>query len=147
MHNTKNKAAKFRLTKSEINQFAVFEENYKNINGQFDIKSVITFNFDIESATLSCSCEVNCLKENLLIVRAEVTLHYEISNETIGNLTHNNAIIIPKQLLAYWGSNTYSTLRGVIMAKLESTQVRLILPLNNLSNIIAENLTISIPTE
>lgn len=145
MHNHKPKTAIFRITKSEINQFAVFEENYKSINGQFDIKSSITFNFDVFSSILSCACLVNCYKDDLLVVKAEVTLCYELSKETIADMTNANGIVIPKELLVYFGSNTYSTLRGVVMAKLESTQVRLTLPLENLSKLITQNLSVDIP--
>ncbi len=145
MHDSKQRTATFRLVKSEINQFAVFEENYKRLDGQFDIKSNIAFNLDVFSSTLSCACSVNCYKDNLLVVKAEVTLYYELSKETFADMTHDNYVIVPKELLAYFGSNTYSTLRGVIMAKLESTQVRLVLPLGNLTRLITQNLSATLP--
>lgn len=147
MHNHKQKTAVFRIIKSEINQFAVFEENYKNIDGQFNVKSSITFNFDVFSSTISCACLANCYKDDLLVVKAEVTLCYELSKETITDMTKSNEIVIPKEILVYFGSNTYSTLRGVVMAKLEPTQVRLILPLENLSKLITQSLSVEIQAD
>ncbi len=132
----KKQTAHFRIIKTNIDQFAVFEENYTNLDGVFDIKSKVLFQFDQAHSVLKCSCGVDCLKDNLIVVKAAITFEYELSEDTINGLIEGDKIKFPKDLLVFFSTNAYGALRGVIMAKLESTAIRLILPVVDLSGFI-----------
>lgn len=142
MAENKSKIALFRIVNTVINQFAVFEENYSDVNAKFDFQSALRIVFDKGTNVLACTCEVSCLNGDKPVMKASITFGYELSPETVADFTKGDTIIIPKDLLIYFGSNAYGALRGVVLAKLEPTKVRLIVPLESLDRIIDRPLVI-----
>lgn len=136
-----NKSAKFYLASSSIDEFAVFEDN-NSPTDELIINSTITFGFDINKNLLSCTSSVVFIKKDKPVVKCTLTYGYRLHEETLNGLTKGSFIEFPKELLIYFGSKTYGGLRGVLLAKLEHTSIKTVLPLTNLNNIIKEPLRI-----
>lgn len=137
------KKAFFSLINSEIDQFAVFPENYSpKEEEKFNIQSTLNFRYDQTKSDIACSCGVNCFMDEKIIVKCEVTMTYKMTIQTMKDFKGNGELNIPKDILVFFANTTYNSLRGVILAKLSNTQIRLLLPLINLNDIIKEPLKI-----
>ena len=136
-----NKPAKFSLVNTSIDQFAVFEDNNAS-SDRLTVNSSISFGFDHNNGILTCRAEVDYIRNDRPLVRCAVSYSYKLHEETINEFTNGAVIVIPREILVYFGSKTYGGLRGVLLAKLENTSVRTVLPLTNLNSIITDSLTI-----
>lgn len=138
------KKAYFQIKGGGIPEYAFFEENYDDSVKQFQLHSSLGFTFNADSNVLNCLCGVKIMQENLPILKSSVSFDYAIAEETIASLRKSKKLIFPKSLLTYFGTNALGALRGVIMAKLETSQFKFILPPVNLNDIIEDDLTIEI---
>ena len=134
----------FRLISTKIDQFASFEEN-DNPAIEFEFFSTLSFDFDREKNTLFCSCSVTGNKNNIVVVKGAVTFGYELDPISSKRLSEKESteLTVPKETLIFLASKTYGGLRGVLLAKLQNTNIRLVLPLTDLSEIITEPLCLT----
>lgn len=145
MANEKLKSAKFRFVGSAINQFAVFEENYKD-NCEINVKSQVKFEYLVADHVVCCESTATGVVEDRPIVRASMSFKFELSDATVNDLTNTDegTVVIPRELLSYFGNTTYGALRGAVIAKLEPTRVRLLLPMIDLSRMIEKSMVVNI---
>lgn len=138
---TENKSAKFSLVNTSIDEFAVFEDNNAS-SDRLTVNSSISFGFDRDNGILTCRAAVDYIRNDRPLVRCALSYGYKLHEETIDEFTNGDVIVIPREILVFFGSKTYGGLRGVLLAKLENTSVRTVLPLTNLNSVITDSLTI-----
>ena len=134
----------FRLIKNEIDQFAVFENNFTGADKHLMFDSSLHFHFNVNTLTLTCSCAVTCNSQTGMVATGAVSFTYEFEPSSINELRKEDVLSLPEDLLVFLGSKTYGALRGVMLAKLEPTTVRLTIPLEDLSDIIDKPLEIKL---
>jgi len=125
----------------KVEQFAVFEENYKPKN---ETGIAVGFEFKLNQSIkqigvfLSIDFE-QCKKKFLRIL---VSCHYKIEDETWVNFVHaeDANIVLPKHFIAHIAMITVSTTRGVLFAKTEGTFCsQFIVPLINVTEMITHD--------
>lgn len=136
MADIKTMTFSFKPVCSVIDQFAVFENNYKGSDVEFNINSNIKFEYDVPSRTLRCQTSAEVNQQDRIVVVVMVTMGYELEEKTVKCLTNANRITLPSELIAFFGSKTYGAMRGVLLARLEPTQVRFILPFIDINQIV-----------
>lgn len=136
MADQKNTPLLFRLLNSSIDQFAVFENNNCDNSNDFDFHSKINFSLDSSTLILSCATSVEISKKDKLVAVGAITFRFRLNEESVKNNLTDGNFCISKDNLIYFASKTYGALRGVMIAKLEPTSIRTILPFADLSAII-----------
>ncbi|GFI38458.1 hypothetical protein IMSAGC016_00221 [Muribaculaceae bacterium] len=136
------KRALFNIERGGIDQFAFFEDNYNVSADSLRLSSTVRFEYHTAKGMLDCECAVVGTQNGTIVLKASVLFTYGLAPETISDLSEDGSIVIPKQLLVYFASNTYGALRGVLLAKLENTPLRLILPAVNLAEIVKDSLSV-----
>ena len=111
----------FKLTSMEVLQFATLSDQFpiEDTSGHIQINYL----FDPLSHTLICrlSFLLSLIAYNTPVLKAEMKSGFEIKEESLDQITKGNEISFPVNLLAHFASLTYSSLRGVILAKTENT--------------------------
>lgn len=122
----------YRFSSMELLQFAATEEhiNWKGLNANNQIR----FQFVPDSNGLLCDFSFS-LKEDAdqkLVLKVEVQSRFEIREDSLLQITSNNEMIFPIEMLVHFASLTYSSMRGMVLAKAENTNLRgFILPIQN----------------
>ena len=125
----------------KVEQFAVFEENYKpkNENGiaiQVDFK----LNQAIKQIGIFLSLDFEHGKQKFL--KISVSCHFKIEDDSWKNFVQqdNTKIVIPKNFIVHLVMLTVSTTRGVLFANTEGTFCsQVIVPLINVSEMITQD--------
>lgn len=138
------KQAYFQITGGSIPEYAFFGENYDAADPQFHLNSTLSFKFTPDTRVLTSLCGITVNQKGVPVMKCSLTFDYTIAEETISDFTKNKRIVIPKDILRYFASNSLGALRGAIMAKLETTPFKFILPPVNVADIIEEPLAISL---
>lgn len=131
MSHSINTPLQFRLVKSTIDQFAFFEGNNNPLIKEYETTWSIEFKYDSEERLLYCLTGVECCQNSKIVTTAAITLVFELRKEAVEDRTKDGTFVIPSGHLSYFASKTCDTLRGVLMAKLEPTTIRITLPLIN----------------
>lgn len=136
------KQAYFQIIEGGIQEYAFFKENYDPTVPEFQLKSTISFQFTQDTNVLTSNAGITINQNGIPVLKCTISFDYSLLEETIREFTKCKQIVIPRDILIYFGSNALGALRGAIMAKLETTTFRFILPPVNLGDIIKESLTI-----
>lgn len=132
------KDIRFRLINYRIDQFAVFQDAVANRPEYLQHESEVRFNFLADSLILQCTSSVLFKNKDRPVATCMLTLDYELNPEDVESLkdSNDNTLILSRSLLALIASKTYGALRGALMAKLEPTTLRLLLPLSDMNRLI-----------
>ena len=107
----------YKYSKMEIEQFAMFEENYNQNVEEVEFQTEAQFSFDKESSVLCSKIVVNMSAVEKPLVKAELKSYFNIQPESIDSLRQDGKILFPPQLLVQFASLCYGSMRGVIFAK------------------------------
>lgn len=107
----------FNYSKMEIDQFAMFLENYKHETQDVQFQTEAQFSFDKGNSVLCCKIEVNMSAEDKPLVKAVLKSYFNIQPESVSALCQDGKILFPPQLLVQFASLCYGSMRGVIFAK------------------------------
>ena len=140
-----NQHVLYKFSKMELEQFAVFEENYSSEIKEVAFKTEVQFSFDKLNNILCSKVIVNVLQNTKLLVKAELRSFFNIKAESIKEITEDNKIIFFPPLLVQFASLCYGSMRGVLFAKTMGTPMSsFILPPAFLSNLIDKSFIVEI---
>lgn len=113
----------YKYEKMELEQFAMFEENYCERDGKQDVlfQTEAQFSFDKENLMLCSRIVVNMSADEKPLVKAELKSYFVIHSDSIKELTKEGRIIFAPPLLVQFASLCYGSIRGVIFSKTMTT--------------------------
>jgi len=116
-----DKPIMYRFSRLHLEQFAIFEENYKPKDNDIEFQSEVQYSFDIEHSILCCTITEKITGKEKPLIKAELNSYFDIQPESLSALRHNGKIMFPPSLLVQFASLCYGSLRGVIYAKTSNT--------------------------
>ena len=127
----------------DLTQFSPEWEKYDSSNDSVGIETNFNFSFNKTEGILKCATNLTFIQENQPFLKSELQTFYEISKESIAELTSEEVITIPKALLCQFASLAYGSFRGVIYMKTINTALcNLILPPMYLDEVIKDDMKI-----
>jgi len=110
----------YKYSKMEIEQFAMFQENYCQEVQEVQFQTEAQFSFDKNSSVLCSKIIVNMSDMDKPLIKAELNSYFHIQPESVNSLRKEGKIVFPPQLLVQFASLCYGSMRGVIFAKTQS---------------------------
>lgn len=138
-----NQQILYKYVKVETEQFAIFEENFKQdvTDSMFQVETY--FSFNQAQGVLVNRMAVIVLQQSSVILKIAMVDYFKIAEESLSALTNDNRIIFPQSFLQQLASLSFGTLRGVLVAKTEGTKLsNLILPPTYIGNLIDKNFVV-----
>lgn len=135
----------YKYSRMEIEQFAMFEENYTQEIQEVQFQTEAQFSFDKGNSVLCSKIVVNMSAVEKPLVKAELKSYFNIQLESIAALTQDGRILFPPQLLVQFASLCYGSMRGVIFAKTHgSTLCNYVLPPVYFGNLIDKGFVVEV---
>lgn len=113
----------YKYSKIELEQFAMFEENYSDKEPDMQFETEVQFSFDRDNNILCSKIIVTASQSDNLLFKAVMNSYFEIKDESVRQLTQGKRIVFGPQLLVQFASLCYGTLRGVIHLKTLGTSL------------------------
>ena len=138
-----NQQILYKYVKVETEQFAIFEENFKQdvTDSMFQVETY--FSFNQAQGVLVNRMAVIVLQQSSVILKIAMMDYFKIAEESLSALTNDNRINFPQSFLQQLASLSFGTLRGVLVAKTEGTKLsNLILPPTYIGNLIDKNFVV-----
>lgn len=138
-----NQQILYKYVKVETEQFAIFEENFKQdvTDSMFQVETY--FSFNQAQGVLVNRMAVIVLQQSSVILKIAMVDYFKIAEESLSALTNDNRINFPQSFLQQLASLSFGTLRGVLVAKTEGTKLsNLILPPTYIGNLIDKNFVV-----
>lgn len=138
-----NQQILYKYVKVETEQFAIFEENFKQdvTDSMFQVETY--FSFNQAQSVLVNRMAVIVLQQSSVILKIAMVDYFKIAEESLSALTNDNRINFPQSFLQQLASLSFGTLRGVLVAKTEGTKLsNLILPPTYIGNLIDKNFVV-----
>ena len=135
-----NQQILYKYVKVETEQFAIFEENFKQdvTDSTFQVETY--FSFNQAQGVLANRMTVIVQQQSSVILKIVMVDYFKIAEESLSALTNDNRIEFPQSFLQQLASLSFGTLRGVLVAKTEGTKLsNLILPPTYIGNLIDKN--------
>lgn len=140
MENAKSLA--YQYAKMEIEQFAFFEENYKE-GSDIGFNNMVQFAFDTKQCIIRCNITVNMESEGKPLLKSSFNNYFLIKEDSLQSLLDDGKYVFPVNVLVQFASLSYGSLRGVIFAKTQGTKLNsIVLPPYYMNEIIKEPLVI-----
>lgn len=111
----------YKYIRMELEQFAMFEENYSSEVKEIQFQTESQFSFDKENSVLCSRVVVNISASDKPLVRTELKSYFEILPDSVVCLRQDNKIVFVPALLVQFASLCYGSLRGVIFTKTSGT--------------------------
>ena len=138
----KTNSLAYQYAKMELDQFAFFEENYKE-GSDIGFNNLVQFAFDSNQCIIRCNVTVNMESEGKPLLKTSFNNYFPIKKDTISSLLNEEKYVFPVNILVQFASLSYGSLRGVIFAKTQGTKLRnIVLPPFYMNEIIKEPLVI-----
>ena len=129
----------FRLVGGELLQFAVFENELPQGFNETSITTNVKFFYNGNIRVLKCVTEGLYSHKEKTFAKISNAMYFEIAEKTVKNLSIDKKISVPQEILSYFASLTYGSLRGMCTLKGDEFKVPLpILPPVNFNEIIKE---------
>lgn len=138
-----NQQILYKYVKVKTEQFAIFEENFKQdvTDSMFQVETY--FSFNQAQGVLVNRMAVIVLQQSSVILKIAMVDYFKIAEESLSALTNDNRINFPQSFLQQLASLSFGTLRGVLVAKTEGTKLsNLILPPTYIGNLIDKNFVV-----
>lgn len=127
----------YRFSKMELEQFAMFEENFNIDTKEVQFQTEAQFSFDKENSVLCSRISVDMSAIEKPLAKTVLRSYFEIHPESISALKEGNKILFTPPLLVQFASLCYGAIRGVMFAKTQDTPlVNYILPPVYFGNLI-----------
>lgn len=111
----------YKYVKMELEQFAMFEENYNPEVKEVQFQTESQFSFDKENSVLCSRIVVNMSASDKPLVKTELKSYFEIQPESVDRIRQDNKIVFAPALLVQFLSLCYGSMRGVIFSKTSGT--------------------------
>jgi hypothetical protein len=111
----------YQYGKIELEQFAMFPENYSKDAQGIDFETEVQFSLDKEQSVLSCTIIANMYNGDKQLIKAELKSLFNIKPESISELKKDGRIVFAPTILIQFASLCYGSMRGVIFAKTMNT--------------------------
>ena len=135
----------YKFSKMELEQFAMFEENYSSEIKEVEFQTEVQFSFDKSNNILCSKIVVNMLQSTKLLVKAELRSFFNIKSESIEEIRKDNKITFVPSLLVQFASLCYGSIRGVLFTKTLGTPMNsFILPPAYLDELIDKSFVVEI---
>lgn len=136
----------YRIVGCSIDEFAILDKDHKFVDGKFTFNSDLNIKFDPTRCFLACTCSIDCLSDANHVFISTFSMEFEINKNSLHNYEKDGQVTLPQNFLTHLLSTTYSALRGVIIAKLDSYPKRIILPPIDLNKIVNSPIQFKLPT-
>lgn len=136
-----NKGVGFALQGIKIEQFAIFEENFKE-SQKANMTTSIQFALNHANLIIVVFFKVEFKQEENVFLKLVLSSHFKVDKASWAEFENkeNKKIIVPKFLLAHISAISASTARGVLFAKTEGSRLsKFIVPLINVAAMIPED--------
>lgn len=135
----------YKFIKMDLTQFSPELERFDSSNESVGIETNFNFSFNKTERILKCVINLTFIQDNQPFLKCELQTFFEISKESIEELTSENLVVFPKGLLCQFASLAYGSFRGVIYMKTINTNIsNLILPPMYLSEVIKGDMKVEL---
>ena len=132
----------YRFSKMDLTQFSPEWDRYDASIETVGIESNFSFSFNKTDNVIRCITKLIFIQENQIVLKSEFQTYFEISKESIDEMTKDHVVVIPKGLLCQFASLSYGSYRGVLYMKTINTVLdNLILPPLYLDEVIKEDIS------
>lgn len=107
----------------EIEQFAMFEENYNPTVQEVQFQTEVQFSFDKENLILCSKIAINMSDLERPLIKAELKSFFSIHPNSMDILHHEGKTIFSPELLVQFASLCYGSMRGVIFTKTQGNSL------------------------
>ena len=133
----------YRFIKMDLTRFSPEWDRYNTGDPSVGIETNFNFSFNKSEGILKCVTNLTFIQNNQVFLKSELQTFFEITKESIDELTNENVITIPRGLLCQFASLAYGSFRGVIYMKaINTTLSNLILPPMYLDEVIKDDMKI-----
>ena len=140
--NKKKLPIPFKIVKVEENQFSVFEDTLV-ADGPIQQQIGFGFGVDIDSHVISVSMELILNKNELPLIKQEITCYFEIEDEAFNTLPQKDKLILPSSFGKHLATIVTGTARGVLYANTKNTEFnKFLIGLINVDNMFNDDIGI-----
>lgn len=127
----------YKYNRMELEQFAMFEENYDSSVTTAEFQTEAQFSFDKEQNILCSAITVCMLNKDKMLLKAKLKSYFNIMPESVEDMRVDGRISFAPQILVQFASFCYGSMRGVMYAKSMGTPLcNFILPPVYFGNLI-----------
>ena len=138
-----NQHVLYKFSRMELEQFAMFEENYSCEVKEVEFQTEAQFSFDKSNSVLCSKIIVCMLQDTKPLVKAELRSFFNIKPESIEEIRKEDKIIFAPALLVQFASLCYGSMRGVLFTKTMGTPMSsFILPPTYFGNLIDKSFVV-----
>ena len=129
----------------DLTRFSPEWDRYNTGDPSVGIETNFNFSFNKSEGILKCTTSLTFIQNNQVFLKSELQTFFEILKESIDELTNENVITIPRDLLCQFASLAYGSFRGVVYMKTINTALsNLILPPMYLDEVIKGDMKIQL---
>lgn len=128
------------MFKINVEQFAILADAPSE---SFNIKSSMKLDFSLENRNIRISMNFEFTDNDALMMLLKMNCEFNVHEQDWNSFKNGDKIVIPKQLLDYFISQTVGTARGILYCKTESTPFsHIVLPPLDVSKMVASDIEI-----
>ncbi|WP_223583087.1 hypothetical protein [Sphingobacterium sp. GVS05A] len=140
----KNLPIGFKIVKVEENQFSVFEGTLV-VDAPIQQQVGFGFGVDIDNYVIAVSMEFLLNKNELPLIKQEITCYFEIKEETFSKLLQEDKLILPCGFGKHLAMVATGTARGVLYANTKNTEFnKFLIGLINVDNMFNDDIVVEI---
>jgi hypothetical protein len=134
----------FALVGIKTEQFATFEDNYKD-KAKTSLNTGLEFKFNKDEKLIAVVVTIIFKQNKKVFLKLQVSCHFIISDESFKNYCVDSLITLPKGFMTHLTMITISSVRGVLHAKTEGTIFnKYLLPTLDVTKMVKEDVVFSI---
>ena len=132
---------RFRMTRIGIGQFAILSDNIPAESVQYAINVGFGYSVDAKSIAVELTFRYENAGEKLMVLSLQC--EFQIHEEDWAKAINDSTLVIHKDVLEYFVSQTIGTARGILHCKTEGTPFNhLILPPVDVANLVKDDLVV-----
>ena len=112
---------KYRFRRMELEQFAMFKENYNKDIKEVQFQTEVQFSFYKGISVLCCRISVDMSAIDKPLAKIVLKSFFEIHPDSLKLLLKEDKIVFPPVPLVQFASLCYGAIRGVLFAKTQDT--------------------------
>lgn len=114
----------YRYAKMELEQFAMFEENLNEEQGEINLQTEAQFKYDKSQQVLCSKITATFSNGETPLMRAVINSYFLIQQDSISRITDSEGhLVFPTSVLVQFASLNYGSLRGMIHLKTLGTKL------------------------
>lgn len=134
----------FKIVKVEENQFSVFEDTL-TVDAPIQQQVGFGFGVDTENKVIAVSMEFVLSKNELPLIKQEITCYFEIKEEAFDTLLQKDKLILPCGFGKHLAMVATGTARGVLYANTKNTEFnKFLIGLINVDNMFKDDIVVAI---